>query len=83
MKVIFDARMISYPYTGLGRFSGELLIELLELARVKGDKYLVLLWNHNLINNKYVNKIEDYKSSGDYEIIFVDCKRDGITQHFK
>jgi len=83
MKVIFDARMISYPYTGLGRFSGELLIELLELARVKGDKYLVLLWNHNLINNKYVNKIEEFRSSGVCEILFVDCKPVGITQHFK
>lgn len=83
MRIIFDARMLAFPYTGLGRFSGELLIELLELAKEKGHKYLVILWNENLENNNYVKKIKDYREIGICKIIFVDCKPVGLSQHFK
>lgn len=83
MRVIFDARMISYPYTGLGRFSGELLIELLVLAKEKGDKYLVILWNQNVVNNNYLKKIEPYMDGGVCDFLFVDCRPVGISQHIK
>lgn len=81
MRVIFDARMVSYQYTGLGRFSGEILFELLKLAQLRGDKYLIVLWSKNLEKNKYIKKIEDFRDSGICEILYVDCKPVGISQH--
>lgn len=83
MRIIFDARMVSLPFTGLGRFSGELLIGLLKLAKLNEDKYLVIIWNQNLLHNKYIKILYEFRDQGICEIIVVNFKPVGISQHFK
>ena len=50
MRVIYDARVIEYQYTGLGRFAGELLFKLLETAAVDNIQYTVLVWRPTILN---------------------------------
>jgi hypothetical protein len=68
MRIIYDARMISFPYTGLGRFSGELLLGLLKLALKNSDRLVILLWSGGEITPEYEDQIRSaYLSIGNLE----------------
>jgi glycosyltransferase involved in cell wall biosynthesis len=83
MRIIYDARMISFPYTGLGRFSGELLLGLLKLALKNSDRLVILLWSGGEITPEYEDQIQFFEGRGVCRRIYVNCRPVGISQHWE
>jgi glycosyltransferase involved in cell wall biosynthesis len=83
MRIIYDARMLSFPYTGLGRFSGELLMGLLRLALENSNQFVIIMWSSGKIADIYEDQISFYEGLGVCSRIYVKCKPVGITQHWK
>jgi glycosyltransferase involved in cell wall biosynthesis len=61
MKIIYDARHIYLQYTGLGRFSGNLLLNLINNSKT-GDFFIVILPPlEKLASNSYFSALVDIK----------------------
>jgi len=85
MHVIYDARVMAYQYTGLGRFAGELLFKLLDTATKDKIKYTILVWQDNsTINsrNYLYEKLQKYETQGVCHISSVASRPISLCQHF-
>jgi glycosyltransferase involved in cell wall biosynthesis len=71
MKVIFDARVTAYQYTGLGRFAGDLLIALLERRNLSNIDYIVLIYRQSPdeAKNSYHERISQHERMGACRIV--------------
>jgi glycosyltransferase involved in cell wall biosynthesis len=82
MHLVFDARHIAEPFTGLGRYSGELLSSLIANHNAHGLRLTVLLeqgWSP--LDNPYWSIIQQAQREGRCEIARVDCKPISLKQH--
>ena len=84
MHVILDGRVMAEQYSGLGRYTGELLFALLDDNSEKQVQYSVLIWEDPNVKqaNAYYSKLKDYQEQGICKVISVDCKPISINQHF-
>lgn len=84
MHVIYDARVMAFQYTGLGRFAGELLFALLDIRHENDIKYTVIIWENGEVktNNVLYQKLKQYEDNGACRIISVPCRPIAISQHF-
>ena len=84
MHVIYDGRTMVEQYSGLGRFTGELLFELLDTNINADFKYTVIIWEEakSTTENFYYKKLRQYESKGDCRVISVPCAPISLNQHF-
>jgi len=84
MHVIYDGRVMAYQYTGLGRFTGELLFALLDMSHEDGIKYTVIIWEDAEAEgeNFYYQKLRQYGSNDTCRIVPVPCRPISLSQHF-
>lgn len=82
MHVIFDARLIAEPYSGLGRYTGELLFSLLDRSNESLDFYTVIVWDAIEGGNFYFERLKSYQTSGKCNIVSVPCRAISFSQHF-
>lgn len=84
MHVIFDGRVMAYQYTGMGRFTGDLLFALLNMIREDGFKYTVLIWENpdSSEENYYYSRLRQYENKGMCKILSVPCRPVSLSQHF-
>ncbi|HUX65238.1 glycosyltransferase family 1 protein [Sulfuricella sp.] len=84
MHVIFDGRVMAYQYTGLGRFTGELLFALLDMSRDDGIKYTVIIWENpaTVEENFYYLKLRQYEKNDICRVLSVPCRPVSLGQHF-
>lgn len=84
MHVIYDGRVMAYQYTGLGRFTGELLFALLDMHQEDSIKYTVIIWVDTEAkgDNFYYQKLRQYENNGICRVISVTCRPISLTQHF-
>jgi len=84
MHVIYDARVMAYQYTGLGRFAGDLLFALLDMSHEDRIKYTVIIWDNpeSLEENSYYSKLRQYESNGMCQVLAVPCRPVSLSQHF-
>jgi len=82
--VIYDGRVMAYQYTGLGRFTGELLFALLDMRHEDGIKYTVVIWEASDANGKnaYYEKLRDYEDSDGCRVVSVPCRPISLMHHF-
>lgn len=82
--VIYDARVMVYQYTGLGRFAGDLLFALLDMSHEDCIKYTVIIWENPASNedNFYYLKLRQYEKSDICRVLSVPCKPVSLSQHF-
>lgn len=83
MRVIYDGRMMAYQYTGLGRFTGELLFALLDKCVEDGIKYtVIILADASEAENFYYRKLRQYEEENMCQIVSVPCLPISLQQHF-
>ena len=84
MHVIYDGRVMAYQYTGLGRFTGELLFALLDMCQEDGIKYTVIIWEDTEAKgeNYYYQKLRQYENKGICRVVPVTCRPVSLSQHF-
>lgn len=83
MHVIYDCRVMSFQYTGLGRFAGELLFTLLDMSKEDGIKYTAITWDDGTAtDNMLYQKLKQYEKGGACQIIRIPCRPISLTQHF-
>ena len=85
MHVIFDGRVMAEQYSGLGRYTGELLFALLDDNVEHKIRYSVIIWEDPNADqeNSYYSKLKKYQQQGMCRVISVPCKPISISQHFK
>jgi len=82
MNIVYDARHIGEPYTGLGRYSGSLVEALLRTHDHPATNLVVMLqhgveWQHN----PYFTAIEQASKTGRCIIEYVDSRPISLSQH--
>jgi glycosyltransferase involved in cell wall biosynthesis len=84
MHVIYDGRIMSFQYTGLGRFTGDLLFQLLDMSREDGIKYTVIIWENpeSEDENSYYTKLRQLEKSDICRVLSVPCEPVTLSQHF-
>lgn len=84
MHVIYDGRVMIEQYSGLGRFTGELLFALLDMDSEFDIKYSVIIWEDIDAEkeNFYYQKLRQYESNGSCKIVSVPCRAISLKQHF-
>jgi glycosyltransferase involved in cell wall biosynthesis len=84
VHVIYDGRVMAYQYTGLGRFTGELLFALLDMSHEDGIKYTIIIWEdaEGESDNNYYLKLRQYESNNTCRIVSVPCRPISLSQHF-
>ena len=84
MHVIYDGRVMAYQYTGLGRFAGDLLFELLDMNSENGLKYTVIIWENPASEeeNSYYLKLRHYEENDICRVLSVPCRPVSLGQHF-
>jgi glycosyltransferase involved in cell wall biosynthesis len=84
MHVIYDARVLAFQYTGLGRFAGELLFALLNMNGKGGIKYTVVIWENgeDEVNNVLYEKLRHYEANGFCQVLSTTCRPLTLSQHF-
>lgn len=84
MHVIYDGRVMAYQYTGLGRFTGDLLFTLLDMSLEDGVRYTVVIWENpaSQEENFYYVRLKEYEARGLCNILCVPCKPVSLSQHF-
>jgi glycosyltransferase involved in cell wall biosynthesis len=83
LKIIYDARHIRNAYSGLGRFTGELLFELIghSLKRQDVEVLVILDANEDYSKNSFYLKLTKKKFKGG--VSFVDASPFTISHHLK
>lgn len=82
MHLVYDARHIAEPFTGLGRYSGELLASLIANRDAPDFRLTVLLeqdWHDPL--NPYTQIISRANAHGRCEVAFVPVRPISLKQH--
>lgn len=84
MHVIYDGRVMAYQYTGLGRFTGDLLFTLLDMSLEDGIRYTVVIWENpaSQEENFYYARLKQYEAKGACKILSVPCRPVSLSQHF-
>lgn len=84
MHVIYDGRVMAYQYTGLGRFAGDLLFTLLDMAHIDGIQYTVIIWENPEAeeDNFCYSKLRQYENNDMCRILSVPCRPVSLSQHF-
>jgi len=82
IEVVYDGRMLSYPFTGLGRYSAELLLSLLSVSAGK-IHYTVILYKNETTNKVYIERLQKYQDLGICNIVFSKSHPVSILQHIK
>lgn len=85
MHVIYDARVIEFQFTGLGRFAGELLFKLLDMAEQDSITYTVLVCKNTVSadsRNYLYEKLKNYESQGMCNISITSFRPISLVQHF-
>ncbi|MDI1259397.1 glycosyltransferase family 1 protein [Aquabacterium sp.] len=81
MNIVYDARHITAPYTGLGRYSGSLIEALLRTHDHPSINLTVLLQNSlDWESNPYFPAIEQAAQAGRCVIKYIDCPPISIRQ---
>ncbi len=83
INVLYDGRMLYFNYTGLGRYSAELLFSLLRGSKLWKIKFTVLLYKYHLSNNPYYRKLKNFESQGYCSIIYSQAHPVSLIQHIK
>lgn len=84
MHVIYDGRLMDEYRSGLGRFTGELLSELLKVNSEDNIKYTVIIRDDTDASpdNIYYQRLRQYKSNGICQVVAVPIRPISLKQHF-
>ena len=84
MHVIYDARLMVDQYSGLGRFTGELLFALLDINQDPVINYSVIIWEYpdDKVENLYYTRLRDLEKKNICQVLSVPCQPISISQHF-
>jgi glycosyltransferase involved in cell wall biosynthesis len=83
-KLIFDARTITFQYTGLGRYTASLLFALLDNASPDICRITVLLEDStDLSDNSHVKRLKPYVDSDRCEVRLVPTPAISLVQQLK
>ncbi len=85
VHVIYDARWIARQFSGLGRFTGELFLELVDLDSDTPMQFTVLVWGDDpfLEENPYWIAFKALEEEGRIVIVYVPFEPLNVCQHFR
>jgi len=82
MKVIYDARLISLPFSGLGRYTYSILNALLKSYSNPDLELEILLWSGmDRAKNPFLKSLEQYEQSGRCKLQYLKARPISLTQH--
>ena len=82
MKIVYDARHIENPYSGLGRYTSSLLDGLIKCGQLFTELIIILNKNTSYYNNPHFELINYLKKDKRCSVLYVDAPLFGLKHHF-